>query len=371
MKDLTTLRYWLALNRLPGIGPVTVDRWLEKAGDVAALFTEKTTLLERYGVPANLMGSLQTVEWEKVDKDLQWLASHPMHHILIRSDAEYPPLLNEIASAPMVLFVKGDPALLSSPQLAMVGSRHPTGIGTETAFEFAKQLSAQGWTITSGLALGIDAASHQGALASAGKTIAVVGTGLDRLYPAQHKALAEELLNKGGAIISEFPVGTPAKAEHFPRRNRLISGLSQGTLVVEAALQSGSLITARYATEQNREVFAIPGSIHNPLARGCHQLIRSGAKLVETVQDILEELAGGKPVARAPEKIPTSTTPIQLPEHLAALLKYIDYASTPIDVIVQRSGLSVSEVASAVLILELQGYLESTPGGYSRTHLSA
>jgi DNA processing protein len=205
------------------------------------------------------------------------------------NDGRYPPLLREIPQAPPVLFVHGDPDCLRVPQLAMVGTRNPTPSGRETARQFAAHLAGAGMIITSGLALGIDAAAHQGALAGGGRTIAVMGTSLDRVYPAKHRDLARAIAERG-ALVSELPTGTPALAENFPRRNRLISGLALGVLVVEAALQSGSLITARLALDQGREVFAIPGSIHNPLAKGCHALIRQGAKLVETANDIVEEL---------------------------------------------------------------------------------
>ena len=227
-------------------------------------------------------------DWTIIDNDLAWLSQNNNYAITF-NEANYPYQLKEIADPPPILFVRGNPDLLAAPQIAIVGSRNPSASGEETAFNFAKTLSQHGFTITSGLALGIDAASHRGALSAKGYTIAVAGTGLDRVYPARHKDLATEIVNTG-AIISEFPPGTTAKANHFPRRNRIISGLCQGLLVVEAAKQSGSLITARMALEQNREVFAIPGSIHNPLARGCNALIRQGAKLVETTQDILEEL---------------------------------------------------------------------------------
>ncbi len=245
----------------------------------------------------------------------------------------------------------------------MVGSRNPSSLGKETAFNFAKTLSQSGFVITSGLALGIDAASHQGALSAGGTTIAVAGTGLDRVYPAIHKNLATEILNTG-ALVSELPLGTTAKANHFPRRNRIISGLCQGLLVVEAAKQSGSLITARMALEQNREVFAIPGSIHNPLARGCNALIREGAKLIETSQDILEEL-------NLYNQIDMSNAPAVMQSMLdleqQTLLNLVMFSPTSIDNLVENTGKPVEIIASMLLILELQGYLEATPGGcYTR-----
>ena len=257
------------------------------------------------------------------------------------------------------MFVRGNPELLSLPQIAIVGSRNPSSLGEETAFNFAKTLSLYGFVITSGLALGIDGASHRGALSAQGYTIAVAGTGLDRVYPARHKDLATEIV-KTGLMISEFPPGTTAKANHFPRRNRIISGLCQGLLVVEAAKQSGSLITARMALEQNREVFAIPGSIHNPLARGCNALIREGAKLVETTQDILEEL---NQYYQQDEKIPAITMQSTLDLEQQTLLNRVMFSPTSIDNLVENTGLSVEVISSMLLILELQGYLEATAGG--------
>jgi DNA processing protein len=260
-----------------------------------------------------------------------------------------------------VLYVRGDVGLLSKNQLAMVGSRHPTAMGVETAQQFAKQLAASGLVITSGLALGIDGASHRGALLT-GKTIAVLGTGLGSIYPRTHQSLATEILEKGGTLVSEFPPASPPKAAHFPLRNRIISGLSLGVLVVEAAIRSGSLITARTALEQNREVFAIPGSIHNPLARGCHQLLRQGAKLVETVEDVLEEI--NLQITKT-TKLPLKE-PVDLDPQLKRVLAQIGYEATAVDAIILRSELTASEVSSMLLSLELAGYVCNAPGGYVR-----
>ena len=289
---------------------------------------------------------------------MQWVEQDNNYAITFY-DAGYPSQLKEIADPPAILFVRGNPHLLTKPQLAIVGSRNPSTTGIDTAFEFAKTLSTQGFVITSGLALGIDAASHRGALAAHNFTIAVAGTGLDRVYPARHKDLATEIV-KTGAIISEFPPGTAAKANHFPRRNRIISGLCLGLLVVEAAKESGSLITARMALEQNREVFAIPGSIHNPLARGCNALIRQGAKLVETTQDILEELN-----LNNQEDATYYTTSIEstLDLEQQTLLNHVQFSPTSIDNLVQITGNSAEIISSMLLILELQGYLEATAGG--------
>jgi len=293
-----------------------------------------------------------------IDYDLEWLEQQN-NGVLTFNDTNYPLQLKEIADPPPILFVRGNPDLLTLPQIAIVGSRNPSALGKETAFSFARTLSLYGFVITSGLALGIDGASHRGALNAKGYTVAVAGTGLDRVYPARHKELATEIVNTG-VMISEFPPGTTAKANHFPRRNRIISGLCQGLLVVEAAKQSGSLITARMALEQNREVFAIPGSIHNPLARGCNALIREGAKLVETTQDILEEL---NQYYQQDEKLLPLTTQSTLDLEQQTLLNRVMFSPTSIDHLVENTGESVEAISSMLLILELQGYLEATAGG--------
>lgn len=314
-----------------------------------------------------------------VDKDLQF-AESPNSHILSFFDEAYPRLLREISDPPMVLFVKGDVKRLTEAQIAMVGSRNPTPLGKETAQFFAEHFASMGLTVTSGLALGIDTAAHHGAVLGEAGTIAVLGNGLDHIYPASNRALAEEIV-ENGALVSEFPMGTEPLSAHFPRRNRIISGLSLGTLVVEAALKSGSLITAKYALEHGREVFAIPGSIHSPLAKGCHALIRQGARLVENVEDVLEEMGpllklvskealvskevvkkkGGKkgrPKTRGGEG--------KLGSAQKSLLKLIDYDPTTIDTIVLRSQLTAAEVSIMLLELELQGVIGNVSGGYIR-----
>ncbi|MGH8235860.1 MAG: DNA-processing protein DprA, partial [Steroidobacteraceae bacterium] len=283
------------------------------------------------------------------------------------------------------LFVRGEPATLSLPQLAIVGSRNPTAGGRDNATSFAAHLARSGLAITSGLAIGIDAAAHQGALAADGSTVAVCGTGLDIDYPAANRALAEAI-EKRGALVSEFPLGMPALQANFPRRNRIISGLALGTLVVEAAVRSGSLITARLAAEQGREVFAIPGSIHNPLARGSHQLIRQGAKLVETGDDIFAELRAlvgalapalqaAVPAQRnSPAAGPATqraTGPV-LDKAYEILLDALGFEPAGVDMLIERTGFAADEVASMLLILELDGRLESRPGGrYVRRVLKA
>jgi DNA processing protein len=355
------LRYWLALLHAPGLGPVGFRELLQRYGDPAALFQQACPDL------GSLRDYVRQPDWEAVGCDLAWVAGDA-RRIVTLADPKYPPRLAELPSAPPLLFVQGDVTILRSMQIAMVGSRNPTRSGAETAYEFAHSLAASGITITSGLALGVDAACHKGALDAGGHTIAVAGTGPDRVYPARHRDLAHAIVDRGGAIVSEFAPGTPPLPAHFPRRNRIISGLSIGTLVVEAAVSSGSLITARAAAEQGREVFAIPGSIHNPLARGCHRLIRDGAKLVETAQDVLEELA---PQLRAllAEAPPTAAEPVpELDADQRCLLESLDFAPVSVDVLVERSGLTAETVSSILLLLELHGYVASEPGGqYART----
>jgi DNA processing protein len=324
--------------------------------------SESTQALAALGVKSDLIRAIKNPDWAVIDSDLAWM-DQTNNSIITIHDANYPPQLKEIPDPPPVLFVCGKTDILSCPQIAMVGSRNPSSLGKETAFSFAKTLSQAGFVITSGLALGIDAASHRGALNAGGATIAVAGTGLDRVYPAKHINLATEIANTG-ALVSELPLGTAAKANHFPRRNRIISGLCQGLLVVEAAIQSGSLITARMALEQNREVFAIPGSIHNPLARGCNALIREGAKLIETSQDILEELNQYNQLDND-----NSLTVVQsmLDLEQQTLLNLVMFSPTSIDNLVENTGKPVEIIASMLLILELQGYLEAIPGGcYTR-----
>jgi DNA protecting protein DprA len=284
------LSAWLTLVRAPGLDGAALQSLLAHHPSPSSIVSASPATLRASGATASLIEWLQANRELDLALDLKWL-EHPGHHFVAWGSPLYPTLLAQIPDAPVGLYVRGDPSVLSLPQIAIVGSRNPTPTGRENAHDFAAHLATCGLVITSGFALGIDAASHEGALAAGGKTIAVCGTGLDVDYPKQHRGLAEAIA-RSGALISEFPVGTPALKSNFPRRNRIISGLAVGTLVVEAAPQSGSLITARLAGEQGREVFAIPGSIHNPLARGCHQLIRQGAKLVETGADIFAELRG-------------------------------------------------------------------------------
>ncbi|HKY92945.1 MAG TPA: DNA-processing protein DprA [Nevskiaceae bacterium] len=281
--------------------------------------------------------------------------------LLSLDDPRYPARLREIADPPAALHFRGDPELLGLPQIAIVGSRNATPQGLEIAEAFASELAGRGIVITSGLALGIDGAAHRGALAAGGTTIAVCGTGLDRIYPAKHRALGQEIVAKG-LMVSEFPPGTPAIPGNFPQRNRIISGLSLGVLVVEAALDSGSLITARLAAEQGRDVFAIPGSIHNVMVRGCHRLIRQGAKLVESVDDILEEIAPQlAPWLEASKRaVPPANEP---PAQHAALLAVLGDRPLSVDALVEKLRQPVDVIAQALTELELEGHIRSMPGG--------
>jgi DNA processing protein len=294
---------------------------------------------------------------QRLDAALEWL-KHPDNRLLTLADAEYPQTLLQTADPPVILYACGRVELLQHAALAVVGSRNPTPGGMADAEAFAEALSDAGLTIVSGLALGIDAAAHRGGLRGASSTIAVLGTGLDRVYPARHRDLAHEIASRG-LLVSEFALGTPAIASNFPRRNRIISGLARGCLVVEAALRSGSLITARQALEQGRDVFAIPGSIHSPLARGCHWLIKEGAKLVESAQDVLEEL-NMSPVVDA--EGPSGAAPTLTPEE-TALLTAAGFAPVDLDTICGRGGLTPDAASAMLLKLELKGYMSRLPGG--------
>jgi len=354
------LKFWLALLRVPGIGSKTFINTLASYTP-EQLFKQSNSTLSALGLKQKSIDYIKSPDWKQVEEDILW-TKQPENAVITFNDELYPAQLKEIDNPPALLFTRGNTKLLSQPQLSIVGSRNPSPLGLQTAIEFAQSLAQQGFTITSGLALGIDAASHQGALNVNGHTIAVTGTGLDRVYPARNKELATKIANTG-LLISEFPPGTTAKANHFPRRNRIISGLCLGLLVVEAAKQSGSLITARMALEANREVFAIPGSIHNPLARGCNALIKEGAKLVENIQDILEEL---NQYNQQPETIPQENPKSTLDLEQQNLLNLIMFSPTSVDWLVQQSEFSVEVISSMLLMLELQGCITATPGGYIR-----
>ncbi|MBV8658097.1 MAG: DNA-protecting protein DprA [Burkholderiales bacterium] len=349
---------WLRLTLVPGIGTVTTLRLLAAFRTPENVLGATVSALSGYLTQKQALALQAGPAPDELARTLAWLGE-PGNRLLTLADSAYPAKLLEITDPPPVLYVKGDAALLSAASVAVVGSRNATPQGIQNAAAFARDLSKRGWTIVSGMALGIDTAAHEGALDGPGSTVAVVGTGLDIVYPARNHALAHRIV-AGGVIVSEYPLGTPAKAANFPRRNRLISGLARGVLVVEAALQSGSLITAREAAEQGREVFAIPGSIHSPLAKGCHQLIRQGAKLVETAQDILEELGAPPNVQTAP----TAQTEIAPPvdEGEIAILEALGHDPVDGDTLLARAGLTPDRAYAILLTLELDGRVAKLPG---------
>ena len=351
MSKYDELAAWLRLTLIPGIGGESQRKLLAAFGLPEAIFAAgRLATRSVIGDRADLLFDFDPSE--EVDRNIAW-ADHPGQTILTLADSAYPQSLLEIADPPNVLYIRGNAALLQKRGLAMVGSRNATPQGLLTAENFAKSLASRGLCIISGLALGIDAAAHRGALAAGGETIAVIGTGADRIYPARNKELALAIAEHG-AIVSEFPLGTPAIAANFPRRNRIISGLSRGVLVVEAAPESGSLITARLAGEQGREVFAIPGSIHSPVARGCHKLIKQGAKLVETAQDVLEELGDiEQQVVCSESSNPSEDNP---------LLTALGHDPCALDELVERTGLRADQLLGELLTLELSGQLATLPG---------
>jgi DNA processing protein len=361
------LKWWLAFLRTPGIGPRKFSLYRDFFGSPETVFKLSDTSLKAAGFKESAIAWIKNPNWALIETDLAW-AEAPGHACLLLHHPDYPGRLKEIPDPPPILFVQGSPEILSSRQLAIVGSRNPSPTGGKLAHDFAYDLSKLGFTVTSGLALGIDAAAHRGALDGEGATVAVTGTGLDEVYPAQNRRLAADILAQSGALVSELPLGTKPLACNFPRRNRIISGLSFGTLVVEAALRSGSLITARMALEQGREVFAIPGSVHNPLARGCNALIKQGAKLVETVGDITEELQLFPPLLSNLENSGKSS---HIPQNCTddaslQLLKYIAYEPTSVDTLIMETGKTPDILAQMLLALELDGHIISSNGGYSR-----
>lgn len=345
--------------RAPGFGSTRFQALLRAGLTPATLFGEDRQSLAELGFRQATIDFLKSPDWKAVDQDLEWLrqAGREVIHL---GDPRYPVRLKEIAVPPPLLFVIGDATLLCASQFAIVGSRNPSPSGVASARDFARALSQTGLAITSGLALGIDAAAHEATLDARGKTIAVLGTGPDRVYPARHQSLAWKIAEHG-CLVSEFPPGTRPKASNFPRRNRVISGLSLGVLVVEAATESGSLITARLALEQGREVFAIPGSIHNPLARGCNALIKKGAKLTEDLNDILEELPDFQTTEIA--NVSMTQSEGEPDSDQKNILKYVAYGPTSIDTLVKETGQSPETIASSLLVLELQGFVQLTSGG--------
>lgn len=355
MTDGESLSSWLRLTLIPGIGGETQRKLLAAFGLPQAVFSSSRSALR------DLIGDrltrllLDTGNEEAVASACAWSKGQEQY-IITLADPDYPQALLEIPDPPTLIYVRGRLELLNRQALAIVGSRNPTPQGTLNAERFASALSDAGLVIASGLALGIDAAAHRGALTSTGDTIALIGTGIDRIYPARNRELALEI-GARGTIVSEFPIGTPVSSANFPRRNRLISGIARGVLVIEAAMESGSLITARLAGEQGREVFAIPGSIHSPQSRGCHKLIKQGAKLVETAQDVLEELRWDTPsMARTSMVHDGGEAPDQL-------LSLMGFDPCGLDELAGRSGLGADSLSVMLLNLELDGRVVTLPGG--------
>ncbi|MGM3274879.1 DNA-processing protein DprA [Ralstonia sp. 24A2] len=374
-RDPAELAAWLRLTETSGIGPVAARQLLAAFGLPQDIFAQPYSALAKV-LPERQARALLAAPDEAltalIERTVAW-ANEPGNAVFTLADRGYPPRLLELTDPPTVLYAKGDVSLLRAAAVGVVGARSATAAGIDNARAFAQALSAASVTVVSGLALGIDAAAHEGALNGAGSTIAVVGTGLDIVYPARNRALAHRIA-EAGVIISEYPLGMGARAENFPRRNRLIAGLARGLLVVEAAAQSGSLITARLAADQGRDVFAIPGSIHSPLAKGCHLLIKQGAKLVETAADILDELGWGRataPVKRASRAVPAedaaiAPAPVARPAPTAAetlLLDALGFDPVDLDTLCERTGQAAAALSAQLLALELEGRVERQPGG--------
>ncbi len=351
----------LALKTIQGIGNVNAHKLINKFGSAKAIFEANSADLKSIRLKLKQVDSIVNYDFSQLTPILNWCKDKNRHIITLESPY-YPPLLAQINNPPLVLFAIGDITLLLTPQVAIVGSRTPTAHGLSTTYDFSQALCQHGLTITSGLAFGIDGEAHRAALESSGYTIAVMGTGLNRVYPACHRELAHQI-SKNGLLLSEKLPDEPADRGSFPQRNRIIAGMTLGTLVIEAARQSGSLITANISADEGREVYAIPGSIHNPLAKGCHHLIKQGAKLVETIEDIIEDLPG---VSHPPA---SPSLPIERPSlssEDAQFLNLIDFDITPIDRIVSRSQLTVEAVSNKLLLLELDGWIINSTGGYIR-----
>lgn len=365
---------WFAAVRAPLPGRV-LRLALEDAQVAERLESGSSAALRALGVSEAAAAAFLAREPERAAADAEWLAQ-PGNRLIELGDADYPALLAESPGPPPVLFISGNSDLLWFPQIAIVGSRNPTSGGIDTAADFAASFARSGLVVTSGLADGIDAAAHAAALDAGQPTIAVVGTGPDRVYPARNRVLATRI-REHGCIVSEFAPGTAARPDHFPRRNRIIAGLALGTLVVEAAQRSGALITARNASEAGREVFAIPGSIHNPLARGCHRLIRDGAALVETSADVVDALGPAaqrlasslrgrlQAVAAASATAPAAN-PIEPDPQRVRLLAALGHDPVGIDILAERSGLTVGELSSMLVLLELEGVVSAQHGRYTR-----
>ncbi|MBT4838695.1 MAG: DNA-protecting protein DprA [Methylococcales bacterium] len=356
------INYWLTLHHTTGIGPKLFQRILQQFPELKTFFDSSDLDKKQLGLSDKVINNIKRFNWDDLEKDLKW-SQQDQCHILTLNQPHYPELLKNIYDPPPILYVHGNLDNLMLPQIAVVGSRNPTPHGQKNAYQFSYELAQTGFTITSGLALGIDGSAHQATIDAKGKTIAVMGTGVDRIYPARHKKLAHQIVDNEGTLISEFPLGTTPTPHNFPKRNRIISGLSLGTLVVEATRKSGSLITAKSALEQSREVFAIPGSIHNPLSRGCHQIIKEGATLVEESNDIVAEIKIFTNLS-ANDQSPTSIQDLSnLSDDQQALLQVISFDPISIDEIMLSYDASIEDLTSQLVDLELQGYVVALPGG--------
>ncbi|MBD8525214.1 DNA-processing protein DprA [Pseudomarimonas arenosa] len=368
---------WLALARVEGLGGGGIRRLLDIHGNALAAWRALPHGGLQAGLTPAVVKSAAKLDLAALEQDRAWLAS-PDCHLLPCTDPLFPPQLAETPNAPALLFLRGDPQLLCQPQVAVVGSRNPTAAGRDNAYAFARALAEAGLLITSGLAEGVDSAAHRAALDAGRPTLAVMGTGVDRIYPAHNARLAAEIVGHG-ALISEFPPGTPARRDHFPRRNRIVVGLSLGTLVIEAALKSGALISARQAVEAGREVFALPGSIHNPLAKGCHRLIRDGAHLIETADEIIAML--GPAALRLGQQLQqrlgeaarvddpgSELLPAGLPgdPDYQRLWRALDHSPSSAVQLQQRTGLTAQALSSMLLRLELDGWIDARAGRYLR-----
>lgn len=361
------LKARLAVALAPGLSVRAWQGLTQKGLNAEEFVAGGLPLWRSLALKPNTIDYLSALPWPLLDECLAW-QDDPHCHICFAEDALYPELLKAIQAPPKLLFLQGRSELLHRPQLAIVGSRNPTTAGNEWAKHFARELAALGWVITSGLAQGIDGVAHSGALQAKGQTIAVLGSGLKRIYPKRHQRLSEEIVQTG-LLISEYPPSAPPVPQYFPARNRIISGLTVGVLVIEATMQSGSLITARFALQEGRQVYALPGSLHSPLSKGCHFLIKEGAKLVETIEDILEETVGF--AAWYGAKIDQKKTVKDKKESILdkkaqELLNAVDFSPTPFDAILMRTGLTVTEVSVILMALELKGLIRLQSGGYER-----
>jgi DNA processing protein len=359
---------WLTLSRTPGLCASTLDAALIQAGSAPALLEAGDSWLESAGISASAREYLRQPA-AATAAELRWLGASD-HHLVPFTDPKYPRLLRELDDRPLALYAAGNLDALGEPSLAAVGSRNPTRPGSDTAFELTRALAERGLTIVSGLAAGIDTAAHRGALSAQGVTIAVLGSGLDIIYPAVNRDLSEAI-RRDGLIVSEFPLGTPPRRTHFPQRNRIIAALAMGILVVEAAHGSGSLITARAAQSLGRPVFAVPGSIYNPLSRGCHELIKRGARLAETADDILSELNYSAFFGRVPKGVRGAAEhhpdASGMDKDHKILLDALGFDPADLDMLIVRTGFKPEAVSSMMLILELEGHVQAAPGGrYSR-----